>query len=87
MIVLRSQTTLVWFALVMATAISLALGEDVIGHQDTAAALVIAIAFVKVRLVGIHFMELRHAPVPLRAAFEVYCAVAATVLIVLLLAY
>ena len=26
-----------------------------------------------VRLVGLDFMELRHAPLPLRAAFEAYC--------------
>jgi hypothetical protein len=34
---------------------------------------VLAIAAIKVRLVGLDFMELRTAPVPLRAAFECYC--------------
>jgi hypothetical protein len=26
-----------------------------------------------VRLIGLDFMELRHAPIPLRAIFEAYC--------------
>lgn len=83
----KKLALVVWAALVAATLISLALGEDWIGHGDFAAALVIAIAFVKVRLVGMHFMELRHAPLPLRIAFQAYCGVASIVLIVLYLAY
>jgi hypothetical protein len=35
---------------------------------------VLGIAAVKVRLVGLDFMELRHAPIALRAVFELYCA-------------
>jgi cytochrome c oxidase subunit IV len=34
---------------------------------------VLGIASIKVRLVGLDFMELRSAPIPLRAAFEGYC--------------
>lgn len=83
----KKLALVVWAALVAATLISLALGEDWIGHGDLAAALVIAIAFIKVRLVGMHFMELRHAPLPLRLAFQAYCGVASIVLIVLYLAY
>jgi hypothetical protein len=37
--------------------------------------IVLAIAAIKVRLVGLDFMELRHAPIPLRAVFECYCVV------------
>ena len=37
------------------------------------AIVVLAIAAIKVRLVGLDFMELRHAPIPLRVLFEVYC--------------
>ncbi len=38
------------------------------------AVVVLAIAAIKVRYVGLDFMELRHAPpIPLRAAFECYC--------------
>lgn len=39
------------------------------------ALLVLAFAAVKVRLVGLDFMELRHAPTPMRLAFEAYCVV------------
>lgn len=83
----KQLAVVVWAALVAATLISLALGEDWIGHGDVAAALVIVIAFIKVRLVGMHFMELRHAPMPLRLVFQAYCAIASIVLIVLYLAY
>jgi hypothetical protein len=34
---------------------------------------VLAIAAIKIRLVGLDFMELRGAPMPLRLAFECYC--------------
>ena len=84
----RDRVAAVWVFLVLATLASYILGEDRLIHtQDVVAVAVIAIAFIKVRLVGIHFMELRGAPVLLRAAFEAYAAVAATVLIVLYLAY
>jgi hypothetical protein len=36
--------------------------------------LVLAIAAIKIRYVGLDFMELRTAPLPLRVAFESYCA-------------
>ena len=36
---------------------------------------VFGIAAIKVRLIGLDFMELRSAPIPLRAAFEGYCLV------------
>jgi Prokaryotic Cytochrome C oxidase subunit IV len=39
------------------------------------------IAFIKVRLVGLYFMELRGAPTVLRGLFEAYCAIACTVVI------
>jgi hypothetical protein len=34
---------------------------------------VLAIGAVKARLIGLDFMELRDAPIPLRAIFETYC--------------
>jgi hypothetical protein len=87
-VIARDRTAAVWAVLVLATLASWVLGEDKLIHtQDVVATGVIAIAFIKVRLVGIHFMELREAPLLLRAAFEAYVAVAATVLIVLYLAY
>lgn len=62
-----------WLLLVAATVLSWAVGAEH-GTGSLVAVLVLAIAAVKVRLVGLDFMELRHAPIPLRAAFEAYCA-------------
>lgn len=39
------------------------------------AVIVLAFAVIKVRFVGLDFMELRHAPVAMLAVFEAYCAV------------
>lgn len=76
--------TVVWAVLVLATVLTLAVGaEHLIDSRKIATALVIGIAAVKVRLVGIHFMELRDAPLPLRLAFEAYCAALFVVLTVL----
>jgi hypothetical protein len=49
----------VWAGLVVATVVSWAV--------------VLGVAVIKVRFVGLDFMELRNAPVLLRAAFEGYC--------------
>jgi hypothetical protein len=43
------------------------------GTGSMVAIVVLAIAAIKVRLVGLDFMELRHAPIALRALFEAYC--------------
>jgi hypothetical protein len=61
-----------WLLLIAATVASFALGPD---HRKSAwlAVAVLGIAAVKVRLVGLDFMELRHAPIALRAVFELYC--------------
>jgi hypothetical protein len=58
--------------LVVATIISWAVGGE---HQtgSSVVVVVLGIAMVKVRFVGLDFMELRRAPIPLRAAFEFYC--------------
>jgi hypothetical protein len=68
----RARSTLVWFVLVVATIISWAVGGD---HRTGSGVVVIVlgIAMIKVRFVGLDFMELRSAPIPLRAAFESYC--------------
>ena len=36
--------------------------------------MILVIAFVKIRFIGLYFMELRDAPPALRAVFEIYCA-------------
>jgi len=64
----RSRIAAVWALLLVATLLSWesARGENL---QLTTSA-VLVIAFVKVRLIGLEFMELRTAPLPLRLGFE-----------------
>lgn len=67
-----TRSTLVWVALVVATIVSWALGsKHAIGSN--VAVVVLGVAVLKVRFVGLDFMELRHAPLQLRAMFESYC--------------
>jgi hypothetical protein len=69
---MRNRAGVSWLILVVATLASFALGTDH-GTGALVVVVVLAIAAIKVRLVGLDFMELRHAPIPLRAAFEMYC--------------
>jgi phosphate/sulfate permease len=68
----RNRAGASWLVLIAATLLSFALGADH-GTGSLMVVVVLGIAAIKVRLVGLDFMELRHAPVPLRVAFEVYC--------------
>lgn len=71
----RTRTTLVWLALIAATCFSWLLGTDHnigSGSLKAAGAVILGVAFVKVRFVGMYFMELRNAPGPLRWLFEIY---------------
>lgn len=68
----RNRAGLSWLLLVAATLASWLVGADH-GTGSVVAVVVLAIAAAKIRLVGLDFMELRSAPVPLRTAFEVYC--------------
>lgn len=74
---LRAPFTVVWLVLIAATLASWYLGTDH-GFSSTAATTVVVmlVAFAKVRLVGLYFMELRDAPLPLRLVFEGYCVAA-----------
>jgi hypothetical protein len=68
----RGRAGFSWLVLIAATLVSYALGvEHGIGSATVVA--VLGIAAIKIRLVGLDFMELRSAPIPLRAAFEGYC--------------
>ncbi|MCV7175916.1 cytochrome C oxidase subunit IV family protein [Mycolicibacterium sphagni] len=69
---IRNRAGVSWLILVGATLASWALGHDH-GMGSLVAVGVLAIAAIKVRLVGLDFMELRLSPIPLRLAFEVYC--------------
>ena len=84
---LRSPITGVWGLLIGMTLFSWYFGTDHgIASAEAASVVVLLIAFFKVRLVGLYFMELRHAPIPLRALFEGWCAVVCTTIVVLFLA-
>jgi hypothetical protein len=76
---LRTRTTAVWLALTLATLLSWSLGgHHTLGMSNShalASISILLIAFVKIRFVGLYFMDLRGAPTPLRIMFETYCAV------------
>jgi caa(3)-type oxidase subunit IV len=78
----RTPATAVWLLLITATGVSWALGTQhgMHGHQ-LASVIILLIAFIKVRLVGLYFMELREAPNILRGLFEAYCLIVCAVLV------
>ena len=82
----RTRETAVWLVLVCATLVSWATGG---GHGITdhriGTAVIFVVAFTKVRLVGLYFMELRAAPVALRLVFEAYCVLVLSAVLVMYL--
>lgn len=70
---LRNRVSVVWLFLIAATAISWALGSNHGIDHRSASVVILVVAFAKVRFVGIYFMELKEAPLPLRGFFEAYC--------------
>jgi caa(3)-type oxidase subunit IV len=83
---LKSRISLIWLVLIAATLVSWKVGTDHGVHAHLATVIVLLVAFIKVRLVGMYFMELREAPLPLRLIFEGYCVVVCTTLIIMYLA-
>ncbi len=79
---LRNRTTVMWAVLISATLLSWWLGT---GHGFSSAELasvaVLIVAFIKIRIVGLYFMELREAPTVLRGLFEGYCLLVCAVVI------
>ena len=75
---------LTWLLLIGLTLFSWWLGD---GHGPgrLATVAVLAFAFFKVGVVGANFMELRHAPLPLRLIFNTWTAVVCAVLITIYL--
>ena len=72
----RTPATVVWVVLILATGLSWMLGTDhgLPHHGQTLVSVaILLIAFIKVRFIGLYFMELRDAPTLLRALFETYC--------------
>jgi caa(3)-type oxidase subunit IV len=83
---LKSRISIVWLVLIAATLVSWKVGTDHGVHAHLATVIVLLVAFIKVRLVGLYFMELRESPLPLRLIFEGYCVVVCTTLIIMYLA-
>ncbi len=76
--------TVLWVVLSLATVLSWAIGVEASTHALAAVAILL-IAFVKLRLVGIHFMEIGNAPVVLRVLFESYVVVTFVALLAIFL--
>ena len=81
---LFSRATFVWFILVAATVVSWELGHGVgITDVHLASMSIIVVAFIKVRYVILDFMEIRHAPIWMRAVGEIWCVVICVTLVAL----
>lgn len=74
----------VWLVLVAATGTSWILATPD-RSSNSAAAVLLVIAFIKVRMIGLHFMGIRQAPAPLRALFEGYVLVVLFMLLSLII--
>lgn len=78
------RLTLVWAVLLALTFGSFVVGiEQSADFAGAAAIAIIGIALLKVRLIGLHFMDVRVAPTALRVLFEGYALVVFGVLVVL----
>ena len=81
-VLMVSRPTLIWLILVIATLCSFE--TMVLGDQARVIrSVILVIAFAKATLVGLEFMELRHAPAFLRLPFLAWAMVICTVLLVL----
>ena len=71
---LRNRISAVWFVLIAATLLAffLGTGHGIDSHRVASIA-ILMVAFIKVLLVGMYFMELREAPDALRGLFLGYC--------------
>ena len=67
-----SRFSLIWLVLVTASLLSWESMAIAGGDARLGRAAILLITFLKVRLVGLEFMELRQAPRVLRAAFEAW---------------
>jgi hypothetical protein len=61
----------IWLLLLAATALSWGLGVTAIVHATrVAGTAIIVVAFLKIRLIMLEFMEMRHAPIFMRIGCE-----------------
>ncbi len=83
---LRHRSTPIWLLLMVATAISWWFGADHGAHSEADYARVtiglLILAFIKVRFVIQSFMEVRHAPIPLRVIGDLWVFGVCTAVIV-----
>jgi hypothetical protein len=78
------RITVVWILLLALTFGSFTIGiEQGAGFAAQAALIIIGIALFKVRLIGLHYMDVRSAPLGLRVMFEGYLLVVFTALAVI----
>jgi heme/copper-type cytochrome/quinol oxidase subunit 4 len=81
MSVLRERATWVWLGLVLLTCVTTwGLSRDLFSPA-VAVVGIFLIAAVKVRYVMLDFMELRHAPLPVKVAFEGWIVVVVAAMI------
>lgn len=85
MLVRIDRQTAVWMFLVAATVLTAVLGLEQHGGSTAVGLVLLAIAFVKIRLVALHFMEIREAPLALRALVEAYVGVTFVALVAIYL--
>ena len=82
------KTAVVWMLLVALTihawTLSIYAGPESTAHAPASVAILI-LAFVKARLVGTYFMELRKAPTVLRMLFDTWCGGVCLITVCLLL--
>lgn len=65
---------MVWLVLIAATLLSFRLGTDHgLSSAEARALVILAVAFIKIRFIGLNFMELLAAPRVLRTLFETWC--------------
>lgn len=72
---------LTWFALVCASIGTWLLIEGTDVSAPIAVSLILLIAVFKVRMIVLHYMELKHAPLRWRLAFEIWPVVAASLIL------
>ncbi len=83
---LNTHITYVWLLLATLTAVSWGLADGVVveshSQMQWLSAALMLLAFFKVRLVIMHFMEVAAAPTVLRAIFEIWVALVFAAIIV-----
>ncbi|MCY4426245.1 MAG: cytochrome C oxidase subunit IV family protein [Halieaceae bacterium] len=71
------RCTIVCLLLVLATLLSWQLGHsELFTNVNYTIAVILLIAIIKIRYVILDFMEVRHAPAPLRITVELWCVTA-----------